>query len=112
MSSLKLPFELNDGATKRLCTYDDLYVIVTFDLDFEVYTKGFLKDVKRTKDLLYILYRATEALVQMNNANTFPVSYYDILMVVDYHSVSMVECLKLNEWLAKPMIKLAVKYKW
>lgn len=104
---MKLPFNITDGATTRLCDYSDLFIICEFNLKFDIYNKGTIVDQKTSNDVLYFLYGAIRALKEAGKM--YPMSYLDVLIVVDYHKIASITCLDLHSWKLKPLVRLRLQ---
>jgi hypothetical protein len=109
---MKMPFKVYDGKKTRHCDFTDLFIIVTFGLDFTLYQKRSLygipiMDKKLPDNVVYVLFAAVKAIREMNRM--YPVSYLNIVHIIHHHQISKLYCKELYEWKKNRLIRLIVK---
>lgn len=107
---MKLPFTIYDGKKTRSCTYEDLFVIVEFNLDASVYsreTSFFGLAYKKLYGMgsVVLLYASVKAVLQANQG----LPWGHALTIVDSTRISRIKCKELHKWKNNTMVRLLMQ---
>lgn len=105
---MKLPFKIHDGKKYRPCTYEDLFIIVTWGLDYTIHGKRkYLISRKMPNYTLVDMYNALTKLRDLNSIYS-PLNYLTMVSFLESR-IGHIKCKELHKWKANGMVRLIVQ---
>jgi hypothetical protein len=107
---MRLPFTIYDGKKSQVCTYEDLFIIVEFNLDATVYSRetewfGLRHKKHYGMGTLILLYASIKAVMQ----NNYGLPWGHAITVVDSTRIFSITCKDLHKWRGNPMVRLMMQ---
>lgn len=103
----KLPFKIYDGKTTRICTYEDLWIMIEFMLPYSAYSKKrrfYLWREEMNSDMVLVIYACLKAL--KDTAVLLPHNYMSTVSFVDRSRIGVIKCKELHLWKNNKLAKL------